>query len=134
MRSDESIRDGVRDETSYRVHILYLVSSIVGALETTTTMAQNQGSLHDLVVYLRTLPSIRERCTRVHDLAQQGRLQYFDYHPEKEGAIIEFCASIIEVRATPSFLLSTASCPHLPFTERSWAGLRSGKRARSHRR
>ncbi|KAI6165185.1 hypothetical protein EDD17DRAFT_1799361 [Pisolithus thermaeus] len=46
--------------------------------------------------YLRTLPSIRERCSRVHELAKQGRLQYFDYHPDKEDAVIEFCAGIIE--------------------------------------
>lgn len=47
-------------------------------------------------MYLRTLPSIRERCLKVHDLAKRGGLQYFDYHPEKEDAVIEFCTSIIE--------------------------------------
>lgn len=47
-------------------------------------------------VYLRTLPSIRERCSRVHDLAKQGKLKYFDYHPDKEDAVIEFCAGVIE--------------------------------------
>ncbi|KIM64619.1 hypothetical protein SCLCIDRAFT_1213118 [Scleroderma citrinum Foug A] len=47
-------------------------------------------------MYLRTLPSIRECCLKVHDLAKRGGLQYFDYHPEKEDAVIEFCTSIIE--------------------------------------
>ncbi|KIJ62080.1 hypothetical protein HYDPIDRAFT_182886 [Hydnomerulius pinastri MD-312] len=47
-------------------------------------------------MYLRTLPSIRQRCTQVHDLAKKGQLQYFDYDPGKEDAVIEFCAGIIE--------------------------------------
>jgi hypothetical protein len=47
--------------------------------------------------YLRTLPAIRERCQRVFDLATQGRLQYFDYHPEKEAEVAAFCVHIITV-------------------------------------
>ena len=50
--------------------------------------------------YLRTLPAIRERCSRVHDLAQKGKLQYFDYHPEQEDAVASFCVEIITVRAS----------------------------------
>ncbi|KAF4612634.1 hypothetical protein D9613_011798 [Agrocybe pediades] len=46
--------------------------------------------------YLRTLPAIRERCTRVHQLAQEGKLQYFDYHPEKELDVAKFCVDIIK--------------------------------------
>ncbi|CAE6474930.1 hypothetical protein ACGC1H_006220 [Rhizoctonia solani] len=53
-------------------------------------------SIESTVTYLRTLPSIRDRCSRVHDLAQQGKLEYFDYHPEKEKEVVEFCAKIIE--------------------------------------
>lgn len=54
--------------------------------------------------YLRTLPAIRERCGRVHALAQKGELQYFTYDPEKEEDIAQFCVDIIKVghRATPS--------------------------------
>lgn len=52
------------------------------------------------VAYLRTLPAIRERCKRVHDLAKQGLLEYFDYHPEHEEDAVEFCVKIIEVCAT----------------------------------
>ncbi|TFK21004.1 DUF1688-domain-containing protein [Coprinopsis marcescibilis] len=46
--------------------------------------------------YLRTLPAIRERCSRVHHLATQGKLQYFDYHPEKEDAAIDLCIGIMK--------------------------------------
>ena len=47
--------------------------------------------------YLRTLPSIRERCHRVYDLAKQGKLQYFDYHPDKENEVAEFCVKLLKV-------------------------------------
>jgi hypothetical protein len=59
------------------------------------------------IEYLRTLPSIRERCGRVHDLAKQGKLQYFDYHPVKEEHVTDYCIRIIRVRRpflTPPFL------------------------------
>ncbi|KAL9709391.1 hypothetical protein Ac2012v2_007748 [Leucoagaricus gongylophorus] len=46
--------------------------------------------------YLRTLPAIRERCLRVHDLATQGKLQFFDYHPESEAEVAAFCSNIIK--------------------------------------
>ena len=47
--------------------------------------------------YLRTLPAIRERCSRVHALAQEGKLQYFDYHPGKEDDVASFCIEIMKV-------------------------------------
>jgi hypothetical protein len=49
-------------------------------------------------LYLRTLPSIRERCSRVYNLATQGKLLFFDYHPEKEEDVAAFCLNIIKVR------------------------------------
>ncbi|KAG9042469.1 hypothetical protein FS837_010827 [Tulasnella sp. UAMH 9824] len=49
------------------------------------------------IKYLRSLPAIRERCTRVHNLAQRGQLEYFDYHPEKESEVIDFCSQIIQI-------------------------------------
>lgn len=49
------------------------------------------------IEYLRTLLSIRERCGRVHDLAKQGKLQYFEYHPEKEEDVTNYCIRIIQV-------------------------------------
>ena len=54
-------------------------------------------STEQTIEYLRTLPSIRERCGRVHDLAKQGKLQYFDYHPEKEEDATNYCIKIIRV-------------------------------------
>ena len=49
------------------------------------------------IEYLRTLPSIRERCGRVYDLAKQGKLQYFDYNSEKEEDVTNYCIKIIRV-------------------------------------
>ena len=66
--------------------------------------------------YLKTLPAIRERCTKVHDLAKKGQLQYFDYHPEKEEDAASFCLGIIQVGAyhhgtcTLILLRLTADC------------------------
>jgi hypothetical protein len=61
------------------------------------------GSSKELLIeYLRTLPSIRERCGRVHDLAKQGKLQYFDYHPEKEQDVTDYCIRIMRVGSTLS--------------------------------
>jgi hypothetical protein len=47
--------------------------------------------------YLRTLPAICERCSRVYDLAIKGRPDYFDYHPEKEADVASFCIGIVKV-------------------------------------
>ena len=47
--------------------------------------------------YLRTLPAIRERCGRVFELAKQSKLEYFDYHPDKEADAAAFCSEIIKV-------------------------------------
>jgi hypothetical protein len=57
--------------------------------------------LSEKATYLRTLPSIRERCNRVYDLATQGKLQYFDYHSEKEDVAVELCIDIIKVCSLP---------------------------------
>lgn len=53
-----------------------------------------------VATYLRTLPAIRERCSRVFDLATQKKLQYFDYHPENEAEVANFCINIIKVGFT----------------------------------
>ncbi len=54
-------------------------------------------SLPQQTQYLRTLPAVRERCGLIFDLAKQGKLQYLDYHADKEGVITEFCSGIIAV-------------------------------------
>ncbi|PPQ86185.1 hypothetical protein CVT25_006928 [Psilocybe cyanescens] len=46
--------------------------------------------------YLRTLPAIRERCGRVHTLAKEGKLEYFEYHPEKEVDVAKFCVQLMK--------------------------------------
>jgi len=46
--------------------------------------------------YLRTLPAIRERCGRVFELAKAGKLDYFDYHADKEPEVTDFCLNIIQ--------------------------------------
>ncbi|THH15536.1 hypothetical protein EW146_g4951 [Bondarzewia mesenterica] len=65
-------------------------------LTTIMNIASAGLSLDQRIAYLRTLPAIRERCGRVHDLAKQGKLQYFDYHPDKEGLAAEYCINIIK--------------------------------------
>ncbi|KAF7295583.1 hypothetical protein MIND_01098300 [Mycena indigotica] len=52
---------------------------------------------NQIAAYLRTLPAIRERCTRVFDLAKEGKLEYFEYHPEKERDVAAFCVDIIKI-------------------------------------
>lgn len=56
-------------------------------------------SLEDKASYLRTLPAIRERCGRVFELAKAGKLDYFDYHADKESKVTDFCLNIIQVSA-----------------------------------
>lgn len=52
---------------------------------------------YQTAIYLRTLPSIRERCRRVHELAKEGKLQYFDYNSEKEKDVAQFCIGLMKV-------------------------------------
>lgn len=47
--------------------------------------------------YLKGLPSIREQCTRVHDLAKQGLLEHFDYISDRETQVVKYCIDIIQV-------------------------------------
>lgn len=54
-------------------------------------------SVQDKAAYLRTLPSIRERCQKVHSIGVQGELEYFEYKPEKEQDVASFCIGIIKV-------------------------------------
>ncbi|KZT59272.1 DUF1688-domain-containing protein [Calocera cornea HHB12733] len=48
------------------------------------------------VLYLRSLPAIRQRCSQVFEQAQVGQLNYFDYHPEKESELVDFCITLIQ--------------------------------------
>lgn len=62
-----------------------------------SNMSSTPDSPYGQAIFLRTLPAIRARCTRVHDLAEKGALHYFDYHPERLLDVIAFCASIMQV-------------------------------------
>ncbi|EMD37201.1 hypothetical protein CERSUDRAFT_115105 [Gelatoporia subvermispora B] len=59
-------------------------------------MSSSTKDLQKTAAYLRTLPAIRERCGRVHVLATQGKLEYFDYDPEKEADVAAFCVDIMK--------------------------------------
>lgn len=48
------------------------------------------------VGYLKSLPSIRAQCSKVHALAQENKLKYFEYHPENEDKAVDFCVEIIK--------------------------------------
>lgn len=45
--------------------------------------------------YLRSLPSIRARCSRVFELAEAGRLDYWDLDLTKEASIVDFVCELI---------------------------------------
>ncbi|KAL7416831.1 DUF1688-domain-containing protein [Mrakia frigida] len=45
--------------------------------------------------YLRTLPAVRERCSKIYALAQKGELKYFDLHEDKLAEVVEFTGKII---------------------------------------
>jgi hypothetical protein len=47
--------------------------------------------------YLRTLPSIRERCSKVYELAQHDKLTFFSLHEDKLQEVVEYCGKIITV-------------------------------------
>lgn len=57
---------------------------------------------NDRIKTLRSLPTIRERCSAVHALATQDKLQYFTYHPEKEADVVAYCVKIMK-RDYPDF-------------------------------
>ncbi|KAJ7026817.1 DUF1688-domain-containing protein [Mycena alexandri] len=55
----------------------------------------NPQTPEDSAAWLRTLPAIRERCNAVFSLAKQDKLQYFEYHPENEEKVAQFCKKIV---------------------------------------
>lgn len=84
------------------------------------------------VTYLRSLPAIRDRCSRVYELAKQGKLEYFDYHPEKEKEVVEFCTEIIQVSSSRTLLEvkrqhSSLSMVWITITARLWYELPVGQ-------
>ncbi|GAA6014929.1 hypothetical protein JCM10207_002230 [Rhodosporidiobolus poonsookiae] len=47
------------------------------------------------IAYLRSLPSIRERCAKVFALAEQGKLDYWTLDLSRESAIVDFVCELI---------------------------------------
>lgn len=58
-------------------------------------MSLSSDDIAQQISILRSLPTIRARCSQVHALAQQNRLQYFSYHPDKEQDAVEFCLGLM---------------------------------------
>lgn len=52
--------------------------------------------MSESVAYLRSLPSIRERCTKIFKAGQRGELKYFTYNPDKEPEAVDYCIAIIK--------------------------------------
>ena len=71
------------------------------------------------VAELRQLPSIRNQCKKVYELATEGRLRYFEYHPENESNVVDFCKKIIEVC---QFSLNTLRSANKAFYFRETSG------------
>jgi hypothetical protein len=53
--------------------------------------------MSSVVAYIRSLPAIRERCSKVYKLAENDQLDHWTLHPDKEDDVVEYCARIIEV-------------------------------------
>ena len=52
----------------------------------------------DTIPYLLSLKAVRERAQIVLKNAEQGKLNNFDYHPERLDAAAKYVMDIIEVR------------------------------------
>jgi hypothetical protein len=48
------------------------------------------------VAYLRSLKSVRERCSAVFALAEKNKLEFWDLDLSKEDEVVEFCAGLIK--------------------------------------
>ena len=49
-----------------------------------------------LLAYLLSPRAIRDRCGRVLDLAQQGKLAHFHYHPERLQQTVDYVITVIK--------------------------------------
>lgn len=49
-----------------------------------------------IVKYLRSLEAVRDRSQQVYALAQQGKLDHWDFDESRFPAVVDFCAAIIE--------------------------------------
>ena len=83
--------------------VWFLVENRISQLDPChLSMATTKDDLRTQINYLRSLPAIRQRCSAVHALAHQEKLQYFIYHPEKEAGVVQYCVKIMR-RDYPDF-------------------------------
>ncbi|KAJ9478223.1 hypothetical protein PHBOTO_001792 [Pseudozyma hubeiensis] len=68
-------------------------------LTPTTALSAAASTVTPQVAYLRTLPAVRERCSKIFSAAAASPtsgLEYFTYDPSKEDAVADYCISIIQ--------------------------------------
>lgn len=54
--------------------------------------------ISERVKRLRALPTIREQCSKVYEIAEQnGEGDFFELHTDKLGDVAEYCLRIIKV-------------------------------------
>jgi hypothetical protein len=51
----------------------------------------------ETVSYIRSLPAIRERCSKVYKLAQDDKLDHWTLNADREDDVLDYCARIIKV-------------------------------------
>ncbi|PWZ00558.1 DUF1688-domain-containing protein [Testicularia cyperi] len=88
------------------------------------------------VAYLRTLPSIRERCSKIFAAAEDGKLTYFTYDPTKEAEVAEYCGKIITRDFGDNFAsipphgrwrhFDVGDIPRVTTILSRWAGVKTG--------
>lgn len=59
-------------------------------------MSAAKSSSSERINHLRSLPSIRESCSKVFALAEKGKLDYWDLDLSRETAIVEFVCTLIQ--------------------------------------
>jgi hypothetical protein len=63
-------------------------------------------SISNDVQALRYLPSVRERCSEVYKLAQEGKVDSFTLDETRYDAVVDLCAKAINVRSASSMILT----------------------------
>jgi hypothetical protein len=83
-------------------------------------------SRNSVVPYLRSLEGVRDRCAEVFRLAQEGKLEYMEWHEENEKCVVDYCRNIIEVNIV-GLSVASALLMNLASTARLWYTVRQGE-------
>ncbi|CAH7682682.1 hypothetical protein BY996DRAFT_7697085 [Phakopsora pachyrhizi] len=59
-------------------------------------MSSSNNNTSSRLEYLKSLPSIRERCSKVFELARQDKLQFWSIHESVLPAIVDYCFYLIQ--------------------------------------